>query len=282
MKFSDSFLNRVSFPPKSNFMFHITPTERVQKIMENGLMRGSTRSTSGSQTQGKIYLTNSLSNIPDPFPNHFGWPHKDMSVIKVNTKGMKLESDPEDPSGEHFYMANMDIPAEKLEMMGRHRFFMKDGMFFGTKMPDEYITEHVVKAPGGGWNVTNSDKTKVLGHHDNKEDALKQLAAIEISKHKNESLHEDEELPKYKGAKKVGLYSLGRIVGYGYEMPDGTYDIDGLKFKSKDEAKLYGFYIDDLEPGYEEELGKHFHAREGREKSNFDVEKSWDSKLKSK
>jgi hypothetical protein len=45
------------------------------------------------------------------------------------------------------------------------------------------LDETIVKK-GSKWAVMNKDKTKTLGSHDNKEDALDQLAAIEISKAK--------------------------------------------------------------------------------------------------
>ena len=45
------------------------------------------------------------------------------------------------------------------------------------------LDETIVKK-GSKWAVMNKDKTKTLGTHDNKEDALDQLAAIEISKAK--------------------------------------------------------------------------------------------------
>jgi hypothetical protein len=44
------------------------------------------------------------------------------------------------------------------------------------------LDEHVVKR-GDKWVVTNKDGTKTLGTHDSRESAVKQLQAIEASKH---------------------------------------------------------------------------------------------------
>ena len=48
---------------------------------------------------------------------------------------------------------------------------------------NEILCESIVKR-GNKWLVRNKDKTKTLGTHDTKQDAEKQLAAIEINKHK--------------------------------------------------------------------------------------------------
>lgn len=47
----------------------------------------------------------------------------------------------------------------------------------------ELIVEFVEER-NGKWVVLNHTKKKVLGKHDTKGEALKQLAAIEINKHK--------------------------------------------------------------------------------------------------
>lgn len=48
----------------------------------------------------------------------------------------------------------------------------------------DMLHEHIEKR-GDKWVVTNEDRTKVLGTHDSKESAVKQLQAIEINKHKS-------------------------------------------------------------------------------------------------
>ena len=44
----------------------------------------------------------------------------------------------------------------------------------------------MIKKKGDKWQVMNHDGTKVLGTHGDRESALKQLQAIEISKHSGE------------------------------------------------------------------------------------------------
>lgn len=46
----------------------------------------------------------------------------------------------------------------------------------------EYITEHIIKR-GKKWIVTDSKRKRILGRHDSRAAAERQLAAIEISKH---------------------------------------------------------------------------------------------------
>lgn len=255
MKFSS--LIPQSFPPKGKLFYHITPTDNVSSIMEQGLVRGSRRSTNGVETQSKIYLSNSIWGIDDPFPNNFGWVHKDMSVLEVDADGLGLEEDPE--YGSHsFFMCDSDIPASRIRNLGVAKFTKKESKYYGSILPSEMILEAVVQSADGGWDVMDSKKTRVLGHHPNKKEALAQLAAIEISKQMRES-HVDD--PKYDGSTKVGVYSDGTVTGYGYKMKDGTIDIDGLVFRDENEAKMYGYDIEELPTGYDQMLGKHFHAR---------------------
>ena len=47
----------------------------------------------------------------------------------------------------------------------------------------EFIIEHIEKR-GNEWVVLNKDRTKVLGTHSSKKDAVDQLQAIEINKRK--------------------------------------------------------------------------------------------------
>jgi len=47
---------------------------------------------------------------------------------------------------------------------------------------EDNLTEVIVHKDGK-WIVMTKDKSRVLGAHDNKEDADAQLAAIEIAKH---------------------------------------------------------------------------------------------------
>jgi len=47
---------------------------------------------------------------------------------------------------------------------------------------EDNLTEVIVHKDGK-WIVMTKDKSRVLGTHDNKEDADAQLAAIEIAKH---------------------------------------------------------------------------------------------------
>lgn len=246
-----------SFPPKGKLMYHITPTENVSSILDQGLVRGSRRSTNGIETQSKIYLTNSIWGIDDPFPNHFGWVHKDMSVLEVDMNGLESEVDPEYDAG-NFFMVESDIPPKRIKNLGLCQFTNKDSKYYGSVIPSETVLESIVQS-GDGWDVIDSKKTRVLGHHDNKKDALAQLAAVEISK----QMRESEEYPdgKYDGATKVGIYSHGTVTGYGYRMKDGSIDIDGLKFTDETQAKMYGFDIEDLPPNYDKMLGRHFHAR---------------------
>lgn len=44
----------------------------------------------------------------------------------------------------------------------------------------------MIKHEKGKWNVYNESGTHQLGSHDSKEEAVKQLQAIEISKHQHE------------------------------------------------------------------------------------------------
>lgn len=248
-----------SFPPKGK-LYHVTPTANVPTILEKGLVRGIARSTSGVETQKKIYLTSQLWGADDIFPNMFGWKYKDLSVLEVDTRGLKpkAEADPE-YDNDMFFMIDCDIPANRVKLMGKAHFVEKDGKFYGNIVNDSSakLIEHVKKS-GDEWVVTNKAGDKILGKHPSKKEANAQLAAIEISKAQNES---DEPLPKYKGAKKVGVFSNGVVVGYGYRMKDGSIDIDGLCFKDEDEARRYRYDIEDLPPGYEKMQGRHFHER---------------------
>jgi len=62
-------------------------------------------------------------------------------------------------------------------------------MFKGTASEINRRTVHAdVKQRGDKWVVTPKDSEKVLGEHDTKEEAIKQLQAIEISKHKGASI----------------------------------------------------------------------------------------------
>ena len=51
------------------------------------------------------------------------------------------------------------------------------------EMIDKLLNERIVKR-GSKWAVVSKDGSKTLGTHDTKEDAVKQLQAIEINKHK--------------------------------------------------------------------------------------------------
>jgi len=53
------------------------------------------------------------------------------------------------------------------------------------KLEDLLLREYVEER-NGKWVVLNHTKTKVLGTHDTEEEANKQLAAIEINKHKHD------------------------------------------------------------------------------------------------
>ena len=51
------------------------------------------------------------------------------------------------------------------------------------KAPPGFFTEHVLKR-GKKWVVTTGDKSRTLGTHSSKKKAVKQLQAIEASKHR--------------------------------------------------------------------------------------------------
>lgn len=261
MKYSEEFGPRgePSFPPKGKF-YHVTPTPNVQGINDNGLVRGVIRTTNGVETQKKIYLTTSFWGIDNIFPAIEGWQHKDMSVYEVDLEGFRpmAESDPE-YDNDTFYMVDADIPVERLSALGRIEFFEYGGKYYGKLPPKEFSPVHEsIRKSGDEWEVTDSSGKEVLGTHPSKKKAMAQLAAIEISKMKNEH---DEPLPKYAAATKVGIYSYGKVTGYGYEFPDGSIDINGLKFPDRFVALSYGYEVSDLAPGYEEMKGRHFHAR---------------------
>lgn len=260
MKFSEEFdATKQSFPPKGRY-YHITPTSNTQGIDTNGLVRGVIRTTNGVETQKKTYITSSFWGIDNIFPAIDGWHHRDMSIYEVDLNGFspEPESDPEYNNGA-FYMVDADIPPERLTNLGRIEFFEYGGKYYGKLPPKEHSPVHEsIRKNGDEWEVTDSSGKEVLGTHPSKKKAMEQLAAIEISKMKNEH---DEPLPKYDNATKVGIYSYGKVTGYGYEFPDGSIDIDGLKFPDRSVALAYGFEVSDLAPGYETMKGRHFHAR---------------------
>ncbi len=64
------------------------------------------------------------------------------------------------------------------------------------------VDEHVRKR-GSGYVVTNKSGSKVLGHHKSKKSADKQLAAIEINKHKHESKIVEKSPPGWSGTVKA-------------------------------------------------------------------------------
>lgn len=260
MKFSEEFdATKQSFPPKGRY-YHITPTSNTQGIDNNGLVRGVIRTTNGVETQKKTYITSSFWGIDNIFPAIDGWHHRDMSIYEVDLNGFtpEPESDPE-YNNDTFYMVDADIPPERLTNLGRVEFFEYGGKYYGKLPPKEHSPVHEsIRKKGDDWEVTDSSGKEVLGTHPSKKLAMAQLAAIEISKMKNEH---DEPLPKYDNATKVGIYSYGKVTGYGYEFPDGSIDIDGLKFPDRSVALAYGFEVSDLAPGYETMKGRHFHAR---------------------
>lgn len=260
MKFSEEFdATEQSFPPKGRY-YHITPTSNTQGIDTNGLVRGVIRTTNGVETQKKTYITSSFWGIDNIFPAIDGWHHRDMSIYEVDLNGFspEPESDPEYNNGA-FYMVDADIPPERLTNLGRIEFFEYGGKYYGKLPPKEHSPVHEsIRKKGDEWEVADSSGKEVLGTHPSKKKAMEQLAAIEISKMKNEH---DEPLPKYDNATKVGIYSYGKVTGYGYEFPDGSIDIDGLKFPDRSVALAYGFEVSDLAPGYETMKGRHFHAR---------------------
>lgn len=145
--FSQLIKAKVNFP---RVFYHITPTSNVQSIIEMGLLRGSTRSTNGIETQAKIYLTPSITNIPDPFPNHFGWDKKDMTVIEVSIPESDmgyLEEDPEYDAGT-FYMLSKNVPSANLESLGRHiPVLNEEGKYSFTSKPDEAVLESTEESP---------------------------------------------------------------------------------------------------------------------------------------
>lgn len=265
MKFSDIYTNTyksASFPPKGKF-FHITPSSNIPSILSSGLVRGTSRNTSGVETQKKIYLMNTVWNIDNPFPSNEGWHFRDMSVIEIDMSGMSPlpESDPEYDNGQ-FFMHDGDIPPQRIKNVGKVQFRKQGDKFFGIQN-DGYkygsLNEYV-EHRGDDWVVLNKSRTEVLGTHPNKHAALAQLAAIEISKQKHEAAHE-EPLPEYTSGKKVGVISKDKITGYAHEYMDGSLDVDGLRLPSRAAARIYGFEIVDLPKDYETQQGKHFHER---------------------
>ena len=137
---------KTQFPKE---MYHITPSSNVKSISEKGLVRGSSRSTNGVETQNKIYLTTSITNIQDPFPNHFGWDKKDMSVLKVTIPESSvgyLEEDPEYDGT--FYMLSKNVPSANVESLGRHIPMLSEGGRYSfTPKPDEAVLESTEELP---------------------------------------------------------------------------------------------------------------------------------------
>lgn len=136
MKFSHLFRTPV---------FHITPSGNVDSILENGLVRGSFRSTSGVETQKKIYVTTSLENIPNPFPNHEFWFMKSFNVLSVSGKGLDhIEPDPEyHKEGEDpvFFMIDNDIEVKHIVDLGSFKFEQVDAekdLWTGRLIRGEY------------------------------------------------------------------------------------------------------------------------------------------------
>lgn len=182
MKFS-TFVNSGN----GSIMYHITPSANVEEIMNKGLIRGVRRSTSGAETQKKIYLTTHYCGVDDIFPNNFGWWEKDMSLLEVDIKGLSsLQEDPEYDNGT-FFMLDEDIPRDRIRYKGRIRFEQIGDKFYGEILPDsvKQLYEFIEKR-GEKWVVLNHTKTKVLGTHDTEAEAKAQLTAIEISKHSHE------------------------------------------------------------------------------------------------
>lgn len=66
---------------------------------------------------------------------------------------------------------------------------MSDLHPFGNTLSDnEFMTpeKDMIRKKGNSWQVLNHDGTKVEGTHPDRESAVKQLQAIEISKHAGE------------------------------------------------------------------------------------------------
>ena len=122
--------------PTPTTIYHISPTANESSILENGLVVGSARSTCGKETQKKIYLTESIEDIDNPFPHHEHWTEKSMSVYEVNSVTLKLEKDPEYPDG-CFYMHEGDIPPSLLKPLGRHVFTKIGEKYSGYKHSGE-------------------------------------------------------------------------------------------------------------------------------------------------
>jgi hypothetical protein len=69
----------------------------------------------------------------------------------------------------------------------------------------------MIKNVGSKWEVYSKDGSKKLGTHDTKEKALKQLAAIEISKHIHSELKEMvKEVLTEAGTSSIGGYDFGK------------------------------------------------------------------------
>ncbi len=128
MKFSTLVAEGLSKPSQ---LYHITFRDNVESIEENGLVRGSRRSTNGVETQQKIYMTSALDSIDNPFPHHDLWWAKEAYVFEVDTamiQSGRLEADPEYDNG-IFWMCSSDVPASAIKNLGRYVFTpLDDGL----------------------------------------------------------------------------------------------------------------------------------------------------------
>lgn len=129
MKFSNLFEGALNAPQT---LYHITPSTNANQILEQGLRIGSARSTCGKETQKKIYLTESLTDMDNPFPHHENWMLKDMTVFEVSSGKLSLKKDPEYPDGK-FWMSSDDVPSSSLKTLGRHVFKEFSNKFNGYK-----------------------------------------------------------------------------------------------------------------------------------------------------
>ncbi len=180
-------MEKFSATLKPSIMYHITPVRNVSSIKEEGLAAGKHQNTQGVQLQRKIYLTNSLKDLPNLFPHKDGWQHEDLAVFAVETKKYKdmIEIDPE-YVGKFYgkcWMCSESISASDISCLGAANINKRDQDMYDVSIdPDSHRLDEVIRKRGNQWVVLTHDESRVLGTHDTEEKAQEQLRAIEASK----------------------------------------------------------------------------------------------------
>lgn len=150
----------------------------------------------------------------------------------------------------------------------------------GKVLEATHLNEYISKE-GDKW-VVKSKSGKVLGKHDSKEDALKQLAAVEISKakHKGEAKNVDLTKEAMKLQDQVVDY-VQELADYaGAELDFDNSDFDGktlyLGFKPDDMITMGDYSADDLVDDVKKKLlkGKHHVLIDHEEGEGFQLQVS--------